>query len=453
MRHFELRKGLDLPITGGPINYEAENVKVTSSAIIGDDYIGLKPRLVVEEGESVSPGSPILFDKDNPGCKIVSPIHGTVSSINRGARRRLISVIVQADEQVHTKQDDIDVDELNSTPKLVDLLCTYGLWTSFKTRPYSKVPMPDERPTTIYITAIDTEPLSPDPAQIIAAESEAFWAGVSAVASLSEGLTYICLNDSMILDSAQSEGRLENNNIEAVMFSGPHPAGLPGTHMHFLRPPTIEQPVWTIGYHDVIVIGRLLSTRIFDPSRTISLCGPACMQPKLVNVVAGASLKDLFSNELENAENIRMISGSVLSGRAAEGPGAFLGRYARQATVIEEDRKQIPLGWIRPMPSKFAMQPVLGSALSKRLFHLTSNLNGGRRAMVPTGTFEQLMPQDFLPTQLLRALIVMDTDQAQALGALELDEEDLALADFACPAKYEYGVALRDCLAKIEKEG
>ena len=148
-----------------------------------------------------------------------------------------------------------------------------------------------------------------------------------------------------------------------------------------------------------------------------------------------------------------MISGSVLSGRAAEGPGAFLGRYDRQITLIEEDKEQIPMGWIRPMPGKYAFQPVLGSALSKKLYAFTSNLNGGRRAMVPTGTFEQLMPQDFLPTQLLRALLVMDTDTAQALGALELDEEDLGLMGFACPAKYEYGLALRDCLTKIEKEG
>ncbi|MEM9128040.1 MAG: NADH:ubiquinone reductase (Na(+)-transporting) subunit A, partial [Pseudomonadota bacterium] len=149
----------------------------------------------------------------------------------------------------------------------------------------------------------------------------------------------------------------------------------------------------------------------------------------------------------------RIISGSILSGTQAEGPTAYLGRFARQITVIREDHDQIPMGWIRPMPSKYAVQPMLASAFSQKLFKLTSNLNGGRRAMVPTGTFERLMPQDYLPTQLLRALLVMDTDTAQALGALELDEEDLGLVGFACPAKYEYGLALRDCLTKIEKEG
>lgn len=240
--------------------------------------------------------------------------------------------------------------------------------------------------------------------------------------------------------------------MDAVNFSGPHPAGLAGTHIHFLTPPQADHFVWTIGYQDVIVIGRLMLTGTYDASCIISLAGPACADPRLVRTVAGASLADLCADDLPDYP-VRMISGSVLSGRAGEGDDAYLGRYARQVTLIEEDKKQIPMGWIRPMLSKYAVQPVLGSALAKRPFPLTSNLNGGRRAMVPLGTFEELMPQDYLPTQLLRALLVMDTDQAQLLGALELDEEDLGLVGFACPAKYEYGIALRDCLAKIEKEG
>ena len=164
-------------------------------------------------------------------------------------------------------------------------------------------------------------------------------------------------------------------------------------------------------------------------------------------------MAELLADDIPGDLPVRMVSGSVLSGRAGAGDSGYLGRYARQVTLIEEDHKQIPMGWVRPMFAKYAVQPVLGSALARKLYPLTTNLNGGRRAMVPIGTFETLMPQDFLPTQLLRALLVMDTDQAQALGALELDEEDLGLVGFACPAKYEYGMALRDSLTKIEKEG
>jgi Na+-transporting NADH:ubiquinone oxidoreductase subunit A len=162
----------------------------------------------------------------------------------------------------------------------------------------------------------------------------------------------------------------------------------------------------------------------------------------------------LTEGEVSGSDLVRMISGSVLTGRHAEGPFAYLGRYARQVTLIKEDREQLAFGWIKPQPNKFSVMPVLASAFgAAKKFNLTSNLNGGRRAMVPTGVFETLMPQDFLPTQLLRSLIVMDTDAAQSLGALELDEEDVALCTFACPAKYEYGEALRDSLQKIEKEG
>ena len=196
-----------------------------------------------------------------------------------------------------------------------------------------------------------------------------------------------------------------------------------------------------------------MMTGYLNPERIIALSGPLCQNPRLVKTIMGASIVDLTESEYPSDVPARLISGSILSGTAATDTTAYLGRFARQVTVIEEDRKQTVLGWIRPMPSKFSVQPVLGSAFSRKLYNLTSNLNGGRRAMVPTGTFEQLMPQDYLPTQLLRALLVMDTDTAQALGALELDEEDLGLVGFACPAKYEYGLALRDCLTKIEKEG
>ena len=212
--------------------------------------------------------------------------------------------------------------------------------------------------------------------------------------------------------------------------------------------------MWTIGYQDVIAIGHLMSAGRLNAERVIALGGPLIDRPRLVRTLMGASLADLTNREFASDAPVRIISGSVLSGRAPQDPaGAYLGRYARQVCVIEEDRQQIPFGWIRPMPNKYSAQPVLGSAFFKKLFPRTSNLNGGRRAMVPLGTFEELMPQDYLPTQLLRALLVMDTASAQELGALELDEEDLGLVGFACPAKYEYGLALRDCLAKIEKEG
>lgn len=446
MKRFTLRKGLNIPIAGRPRAEIDSGVAIRTVAILGDDYIGLKPRVLVAEGDEVQPGSPVLINKDLPDVQIVSPVAGRVKAINRGARRRLISIEIEKSETADPLNF-AEVGDVSTREGLVERLCAAGLWTSLRTRPYSKVPDPSSRPSAIFVTAMDTEPLAADPAPLIAEEPEAFAAGLEAVASLSDGATFLCHAADATLPGSDIAG------VEPAAFSGPHPAGLAGTHIHFLEPPRADRPVWTIGYQDVIVIGRLMLTGVYDARCVVALGGPACRDPRLVRTVMGASLTELSAGDLPSDVPVRLISGSVLSGRSGEGASAYLGRYARQITLIEEDRKQIPMGWIRPMFSKYAIQPVLGSALAKREFPLTSNLNGGRRAMVPLGTFEQLMPQDFLPTQLLRAIIVMDTDQAQLLGALELDEEDLGLVGFACPAKYEYGLALRDCLTKIEKEG
>lgn len=420
---------------------------VTTVAVLGDDYIGLKPRLAVQEGDVVGAGAPIFAHKDTPDVQVTAPVSGRIKAINRGARRKLISVEIAVDGSAAEPLDFSAVGDVNTVEGLVERLCASGLWTSFRTRPYSKVPDPMTRPAAIYVTAMDTEPLAADPAPIIAAEEKAFVHGLEAIMGLSEGNTYLCQDPDASLPGDTIAG------IHVAGFSGPHPAGLAGTHMHFLEPPSASKVVWTIGYQDVIAIGKLLATGRLDPTRVVAICGPMARHPRLVRTVAGASMLELCAEDLNSKKQVRVISGSILSGRMGAGETAFLGRYARQITLIEEEREQIPLGWIRPMPGKYAVQPVLGSAFAKKLYALTSNLNGGRRAMVPIGTFERLMPQDYLPTQLLRALLVMDTDTAQALGALELDEEDVALCGFACPAKYEYGVALRDSLTKIEKEG
>jgi len=411
-------------------------LSVQTVAVLGDDYIGLKPRLSVAVDDIVVTGTPIFAHKDTPQVQIVSPVAGRVKAINRGARRKLISVEIEVDaEKGGAPIDFSDVGDATTADGLTERLCQAGLWTSFRTRPYSKVPAPETRADAIFVTAIDTDPLAADPAPIIRENADAFKAGLSAITLLTNGKTYLCHADGADIPT------VDNSDVETAAFAGPHPAGLAGTHIHFLEPIHGTKTVWTIGYQDVIAIGQFAVT------------GPMCSNPRIVRTVVGASMADIVAEETPSETPIRMISGSVLSGKMGEGANGYLGRYARQITLIEEDRKQIPMGWIRPMVDKYAVQPVLGSAMARRTFPLTSNLNGGRRAMVPVGTFENLMPQDYLPTQLLRAVITMDTDQAQALGALELDEEDLGLAGFACPAKYEYGLALRDCLTTIEKEG
>ncbi|MEM6620217.1 MAG: Na(+)-translocating NADH-quinone reductase subunit A [Pseudomonadota bacterium] len=447
MKTYSFKKGLDLPVSGTPSSEITQGSDVTTVAVIGVDYIGLKPRLSVDEGDIVAAGAPIFAHKDTPEVFVTAPIGGRVKAINRGARRVLLSVEIQATDDAPEPLDFSGVGGTDTPEGLAEKLCAAGLWTSFRTRPYSKVPTADTRPAAIYVTAMDTEPLAPDAAVVVADAAEDFEAGLRAISVLTEGKTYLCHETGKTIPGSNIPG------VEAAAFSGPHPAGLPGTHMHFLEPPNAEKVMWTIWYQDVIAIGHLVRTGRISAERVIALTGPLVTKPRLVRTVMGASMLEITDGEFDTATPARIISGSILSGRAGEGVDAYLGRYDRQITVIEEDKKQIPMGWIRPMAEKYSFQPVLGSAFSRKSYPLSSNLNGGRRAMVPLGTFEQLMPQDFLPTQLLRALLVMDTDAAQQLGVLELDEEDLGLCGFACPAKYEYGMALRDCLTKIEKEG
>ncbi|MGY9026440.1 MAG: Na(+)-translocating NADH-quinone reductase subunit A [Candidatus Puniceispirillales bacterium] len=447
MKNFNLKRGLDIPILGIPEQKIYDGNNPETLAVLGPDYNGLKPKMLVSVGDKVVRGTPLFCHKDNPDVLYVSPCKGHVESINRGEKRALLSVVISVDSLTHKGMNIVKLNsQIDDNTEFVRK-CLYesGLWTSFLTRPYSKVPQAGSVPTSIFITAMDTEPLCPDADLIINQDLKAFEEGVKKISTLTEGEVFIC---------KKNDSNINLKNFKTYNFDGPHPAGLAGTHIHFLDPPNGNKMVWSVSYQDVIAIGKLFLSGHIDIEKTISLAGPLAKNPRLVKTVMGASLFDLLKGEFINNTACRVISGSVLSGFHADGHLSFLGRYSRQVTLIEEDKEKLLLGWINPQPNKFSVMPVLASAFGFfKLFNLTSNLNGGRRAMVPTGVFETLMPQDYLPTQLLRSLIVMDTDVAQSLGTLELDEEDLALCTFACPAKYEYGSALRDSLVKIEKEG
>ena len=447
MKNFNLKRGLDIPILGIPEQKIYDGNNPETLAVLGPDYNGLKPKMLVNVGDKVVRGTPLFCHKDNPDVLYVSPCKGHVESINRGEKRTLLSVVISVDSLTHKGMNIVKLNsQIDDNTEFVRK-CLYesGLWTSFLTRPYSKVPQAGSVPTSIFITAMDTEPLCPDADLIINQDLKAFEEGVKKISTLTEGEIFIC---------KKNDSNINLKNFKTYNFDGPHPAGLAGTHIHFLDPPNGNKMVWSVSYQDVIAIGKLFLSGHIDIEKTISLAGPLAKNPRLVKTVMGASLFDLLKGEFINNTACRVISGSVLSGFHADGHLSFLGRYSRQVTLIEEDKEKLLLGWINPQPNKYSVMPVLASAFGFfKLFNLTSNLNGGRRAMVPTGVFETLMPQDYLPTQLLRSPIVMDTDVAQSLGTLELDEEDLALCTFACPAKYEYGSALRDSLVKIEKEG
>ena len=441
----KVRRGLDLPISGAPKQEIHDGPKTSQVAIIGADYHGMKPTMEVKVGDSGSKGQLLFTDKKNPGVRFTSPTSGTVVEINRGDRRVFQSLVIDIDGDAKETFTSFDADKLStlSRQQVVDNLVDSGQWVSFKTRPYSKVPAIDTVPASIFVNAMDTNPLAADPQVIIAERQQDFANGLSVISNLTEGSVNLCV---------EGGSSVSADNVSLHSFTGPHPAGLSGTHIHYIDPVSANKTVWTINYQDVIAIGALFTTGEIDDRRVIALGGPQVSEPRLVRTVLGANLNQLVIGELTNDEN-RVISGSVLSGRKAAGNFAFLGRYHNQVSVIREGREREFLHYLRPGINKHSALPIFAGGLKKKLFNMTSSTNGSERAMVPVGGYENVTALDLLPVQLLRSLIVGDTEMAQKLGCLELDEDDVGLYTYVCVGKYEYGPILRDNLTRIEKEG
>lgn len=446
---FNIKKGLDIPIAGPPEQAVTEGADVTSVALIGPDTIDLKPGMLVAVGDTVKLGQPLLIDKQNPGVQFTSPGSGVVVAINRGERRVLQSVVIELngnDEEHFKRFSDSEFSSISDADTRENLLSS-GLWTAFRTRPFNKIPAIDAVPAAIFVTAIDTNPLAADPAPIVQLEEKAFSQGLEIMARLTEGKVHLCTARGSSISCP------EDAKFNRSEFSGPHPAGLAGTHIHFLEPVSEERVVWHIGYQDVIAIGKLFSTGRLVVDRVIALAGPAVAKPRLVSTRLGANVTELTRNEYSGSA-VRIVSGSILNGHRAAGWADWLGRYDNQITILQEGTPREFMGWMRPGVGRFSVtRAYVGNLFGNQGYAMTTSQNGSPRAMVSIGSFEQVMPLDILPTPLLKALLVRDTDTARDLGCLELAEEDLALCSFVCNGKYVYGPHLRKTLWEIEVNG
>ena len=445
-------KGLDLPITGEPEQVVHSDGGVAKSvALIGFDYVGLKPSLKVAEGDRVKVGDVLFADKAHPSVVFTSPGAGIVKAINRGAKRVLQSIVIELDNSGEVTFKSYEESELAnlSVEQVKENLLASGLWTTLRTRPYSKVPSPDTSPHSIFVTAIDTNPLAANPEVVINERPQDFQNGLAVISKLTEGKVYLTKKPSSAITTNVPK-------VETAEFDGPHPAGLVGTHIHFLDSVGPNKTVWHLDYQSVIAIGKLFTSGHLDVTRIVSLAGPLVTKPRLIRTRVGANLCDVVEGQIDSATEARVISGSILNGRKAEAWGAYLGAYHNQISVLEEGRHRDFFGWIIPSREKFSFLNVLLSSLPKergRKFPLHTSKFGSPRAIVPVGVYEDVVPLDILPTQLLKALVIGDSDQAQLLGVLELDEEDLALSSFVDPGKHDFGIALRQNLTQIEKEG
>jgi len=439
-----IRRGLDLPLAGAPAQEITTGARVGHVALLGPDHPGLRAAVAVEEGARVRLGQPLVVDRREPAWRLTAPGTGRVAAIHRGERRALLSVVIELEGD--GAGDPVAPASWSrggpaDPARLRELLVESGLWMALRTRPFGRPPAPGAAPHSIFVTAIDTEPGAPRPELVIAEQREAFAAGVGTLARLTEGAVYVCAAPDAEIPVPDAE------RVRLVRFAGPHPAGLAGTHIHLLDPVGPGRSVWSIGWPDVIAIGRLLADGVPWSERVIAISGPLARRPRLVRTRAGAALDELLAGELEPAP-ARVLSGSVLSGRHAAGHERYLGRFHRQVSLLREASEEPFTG------ERFSLSRVFPASWRPgKRFSLSTARQGAPGPFLPVPAFERVTPLRLLPAPLLAALLIGDVERAQALGCLELEEEDLALLSFVCPAKLDYGGALRRCLEQIEREG
>jgi len=453
------RRGLRLPIAGEPVQKIEPAKSPRRVALLGRDYIGMRPTMHVDPGETVRRGQLLFEDKKMPGVQFTSPAAGKIAAVNRGEKRTFQSVVIElsrsemegrtgsGDEVSYSSFTNRHPSSL-SEQQVKELLLESGVWTALRARPFGKVANPEEKPKSIFVTAMDSNPLAPDAGVLLAGQESQFQSGLMVLSKLTEGTVFICTDPGQQIDLPQ------DGQFKVESFSGPHPSGTVGYHIHVLDPVDRNKIVWHTGLQDVIAIGALFESGQQRVERIVSLAGPVVLQPRLIRTRIGASTDDLVAGEITGDDD-RVISGSVLSGRRAMGEVlGYLGRYSQQISVLAEDRQREFLGWLAPGLGKFSViHTFVSSWLPGKKFLFTTTTNGSRRNIVPIGVYERVMPMDLPATVLLKSLLMNDVETAEKVGCLELDEEDVALCTYVCPGKNDYGPHLREVLTTLEKEG
>lgn len=433
-RKIRIRRGYDLPISGAAGTRIERGAAGRRVAVLGSDYPGIRPSLNVAEGDPVSLGDPLFADRKRDAIRFCAPGSGRVSAILRGRRRALLAVVIDLEDSATTRRVDVPAGRIDGlAPDVVrDSLLRYGLWPALRARPYGGIPDADAQAHALFVTAIDTEPLAPEPALVIAAAADAFGAGLRVLARLHTGPLYLCTSPRFDIDLPPLD------KLQHVRFAGPHPAGLAGTHIHRLAPASEQRPAWHIGYQDVIAIGRLFGDGMLDVSRTVAVAGPAVSRPGLVRTRLGAELDPLVRDRGLGAD-ARVISGSALAGREWTPEQPFLGCYHRQISVLVE---AIPRDERRERPGEgFSLTSPLARWLLRRPRRLDTRRVGRPAGLVPFEVYERVFPFDLPVIPLLRSLLAGDAEKAIELGALELEAEDFGLLSAVCPARYDYASA------------
>ena len=446
--HIRLKKGLDIPLAGAAPAKIAETVAPDLVAIKPTDFKALVPKLAVKEGDAVKAGDALFVDKMCPSIRFCSPVSGVVQAVVRGDKRKLLAVVVKADkEQQSVKYNAVDLAKMDRKA-VVDLLLERGLWPMIKQRPYGIVANPELTPKSIFVSAMATAPLAPDPDFVMEGQMEYLQAGIDALGRLTNGGVHFSLNAAKAAGSAMSSLK----GVIPHTFSGPHPAGNVGVQINHISPINKGEIVWTVDLVSLAAIGRCIATGTYDMSRVVAVTGPAAENPVCVKAVQGISLASIAKYAKKG--NVRFVSGDVLTGENV-GADGYLGFFDNQVTLLEEGDYYEMLGWIKPFRlKKFSFSHLYWSWLAgkKKTYKLDTNTNGGPRAFVVSDVYGKVLPMDIYPVYLLKACLAKDIEKMENLGIYEVIPEDFALCEFVCPSKIEIQKILSDGIDLMLKE-
>jgi len=446
MPHINIKKGHDIRISGKPdkniINLNSPN----TLAILPTDFKGVKPKIMAKEGDEVKIGSPLFFDKNKPEIKWASPGTGKIKNIEYGPRRVIQKIEISLrDKQEHIeykkykRNDIINLDKKQALNSILEA----NIFPIFRQRPFNTIPEPAISPRDIFVSAVDTAPLGVDLEMVMADNTENFQAGIDVLNVLTEGNVYLTTKKDSVLSSIQ--------NAELNTISGPHPAGNIGIQIHHISHLKPGDSVWTVNSQDVIVLGKLFLSGLYDPSRVVTLGGPCISEPGHFRITQGATMSSLIGDRL-NKEDSRIISGDVLTGRTSFLED-YISYYDYTISIISNEiiREFIGMLNLGSSSSRYSLTPVFLS-FSKLLFPFNTSQNGNHRAIVPINTWESVLPMDILPNELYRSILAEDVDEMEKLGLIECDDEDFALCSFACPSKTDVGGVIRKGLDMLQAE-
>ena len=429
-----MKGGLDVPLHGSVKNNNLDTIYTKFSAVLADDYFGLKPKILVREGDHVLKGAPLLEDKTNPGFTVNSPVNGVIHEINRGEKRALVSIVINK-----TNDDSVAFDQ--SSNKLENLR-NASLWDSFRERPFNRVPNINTRPDFLFINACKADGLEASPNQILEVEAENFLAGIKFLVDALGCEINLCSYSNIYI------GELDVNQY---VVEGKYPAGNSSIHIQNIKPLTKNTKTWTINWQDVVRIGNSVKSGNFCFDKYVSICGPACEEPKIVKTNLGANMEELTAGTLST--NLRKVSGSLLYGRSGDSYSDYLTRYSNQISLVSDERKATFFNWLQPGLENHSNSNVfLSSFLKPEKFNFDTNINGGYRAIVPIGVFDEVNPYEIDSTLFLKSLAIGDLVALRELGIFDLSDEDMGIFSYVCPSKYDYVALFNDCMEMIWKE-